>query len=107
MSLGPTAGRPPETYRNGGTTVIYYSVENMAVDEMRQLYVTDMNMVVKEHGRTMRYRTRYPFKVFYPQEFRSLVELDGCFEFVGFFERLSFRPLRGMKHGNTILLRKR
>lgn len=107
MSFGPHPGRKPEVYRHGRTIITYYSKENKVADELGQLNITNMNMVVKESGKTTGYNTTYAFKVFYPQEFLSLVEISGKFRFIGWFEHLSFRPLKRIARSNIIILKKR
>ncbi|MBN1899804.1 hypothetical protein JW926_00595 [Candidatus Sumerlaeota bacterium] len=46
-------------------------------------------------------------KLFFPQEFKTIVEMQGYFEMVGFFERDSARPIHDVKSDNIVLLRKK
>ena len=46
-------------------------------------------------------------KLIFPQEFRTVVELQGHFDFLGFFERDATGPLRTASPENIALLRRR
>jgi hypothetical protein len=55
---------------------------------------------VQTHGRV-------PVKVFFPQEFLSLVELSGRFEFIGWYNDFSFTADVNAEGRHVTILRKR
>jgi SAM-dependent methyltransferase len=72
------------TRRRGGVTVqMRYRAE--IIDPVAQTYDECVTLDVDDHGTAYRIEGRVPTKFFFPQEFLSLVEASGAFEFVGWF----------------------
>jgi hypothetical protein len=64
-------------------------------DGVAQTYDECLTLAVNDRGRELVIAGRVPAKVFFPQEFLSLVEWNGRFEFVGWYNDFSLAaPLR-------------
>jgi len=94
------------TRRKGGISVhTRYRAE--LTDPVAQTYDECLSFTVNDHGKVFVINGRVPAKVFFPQEFRSLVELSGCFEFVGWYNDFSFTAELKPDGRHLALLRKR
>jgi dTDP-3-amino-3,4,6-trideoxy-alpha-D-glucopyranose N,N-dimethyltransferase len=94
------------TAERGGVEVrTSYAVR--LVDALTQTLEETLEMQVDDHGELLSLRDRARTKLVFPEEFRALVRLEGSFEFVGWFERLSARRLRKASFDNIALLRRR
>ncbi len=75
-------------------------------DALAQTLEETLTMEVNDHGEHVLLTDRAKTKLVFPEEFKALVRLDGRFEFVGWFERLSARRLRKASFDNFALLRR-
>ncbi|MEN6305284.1 MAG: class I SAM-dependent methyltransferase [Armatimonadia bacterium] len=92
--------------KDGGLTVrTTFKME--LVDSLEQLAQVTLEMQVNDHGERLHLANCDAVKLFMPQEFKSLVQLQGDFEFVGYFERSSTRPLKDISRDNLVVLRRR
>lgn len=66
-----------------------------------------IDLQIDDNGNNLRLTDQNEVKLFFPQEFRTIVELHGQFDFLGFFERESTKPLKEASLDNIVLLRKR
>jgi SAM-dependent methyltransferase len=92
-------------HRDGIEVKATYDTELAA--PLEQLYREWLILEVDDHGRTATYRDERLVKAIFPQEFRSLVNLHGKFEFAGFFERSAARRLKKASNDNLVVLRRR
>lgn len=76
-------------------------------DALEQTIVQTIDLCVDDNGSNVRLTQRNEAKLFFPQEFRTIVELHRQFDFLGFFERETTNPLTEATMDNTVLLRKR
>lgn len=76
-------------------------------DALSQTLEETLTMEVNDHGERLLLRDRARTKLVFPEEFKALARLEGSFEFVGWFERLSTRRLRKASFDNIALLRRR
>jgi SAM-dependent methyltransferase len=76
-------------------------------DELTQTIRQTIKLRVKDGGKTMIFEDNDDLKIIMPQEFKTIVELQNNFEFIGFFERWSVRKLSKSNNNNVIVLRKR
>jgi len=91
--------------RDGVTVRTRYRAE--LTDPVAQTYDECLTFTVDDHGKSMVIDGRVAAKVFFPQEFLSLVELSGLFEFIGWYNDFSFTA-ELKAHGRHIaILRKR
>jgi SAM-dependent methyltransferase len=74
---------------------------------LEQLYREWLVLEVTDRGRTATFRDERLVKAVFPQELRSLVSLQGKFDFVGFFERSSTRRLAKARNDNLVVLRRK
>jgi SAM-dependent methyltransferase len=82
-----------------------YSVE--LVDALAQMLRETMTMEVDDHGEHTVLQETLETRMIFPQEFITLVELKGEFEFLGWFERNTTRRLAEASQDNIALLRRR
>jgi hypothetical protein len=66
-----------------------------------------MTLEVDDHGRKMLLEESRDTRMIFPQEFLTLVELNGRFEFIGWFERDKVVRLKEASMDNIALLRRR
>lgn len=93
------------TRRRGGVAVrMTYRAE--PIDMIAQTYNEFITLEVDDRGERHHIESRVPTKIFFPQEFRCLVELSRAFEFVGWFNDFDFAaPLRPAGRHVAILRR--
>ena len=76
-------------------------------DAVAQTYDERLSFTVDDNGRCVVIGGRVPAKVFFPQEFLSLVELSGRFEFIGWCNDFSFTAKLKPEGRHVTILRKR
>lgn len=77
-----------------------------AKDSYRQIVLQDFVLDVDNNGVKRKYIDHDELKVIFPEELKLLIEKNGKFEFVGFFERYNTKELKGTSSENIALLRK-
>ena len=94
------------TRRRGGLTVhTRYRAE--LTDPVAQTYDECLTFTVDDRGKEVVINGRVPVKVFFPQEFLSLIELSGRFEFIGWYNDFSFSAELKPDGRHMAILRKR
>ena len=94
------------TRRRAGVTVrMSYRAE--LIDAIAQTYNEFVTLDVDDHGARRRIESRVPTKIFYPQEFLSLVEHSRSFEFVGWFNDFDLAAPVTSEGRHTTILRRR
>ena len=94
------------TRRRGGLTVhTRYRAE--LTDPVAQTYDECLTFTVDDRGKEVVINGRVPVKVFFPQEFLSLIELSGRFEFIGWYNDFSFSAKLKPDGRHMAILRKR
>jgi len=78
--------------------------EATLLDAIEQMSEEELTLQVNDRGRRKTLTSVVKSKDFVPQELRSLVELSGCFKFLGFFKHLSLVPLRKVEKDNIVLM---
>jgi SAM-dependent methyltransferase len=84
-------------------------------DILDQVYTEKIMLEVNDHGQTRRFVSEEDLKLVFPQEFKALVELNGKFEFLGWWEGTEStwqldKPLEKSKpprNINMVLLRRK
>lgn len=84
---------------------IFYqvSLKNELAQTIEQVIKLDIN----DNGKSMTLEDRDELKLVMPQEFKTIVELQDDFEFIGFFERRKLEELTKSSSYNLIVLRKK
>lgn len=98
----------PQTWRmeeQGITVDATYQITPL--DWNKQIVQQAIDLIVDDNGRRTQLTERVELKLILPQEFKTLIEMDGRFEFIGFFERDSTTPIDTPSANNTVLIRKR
>ncbi|MBV9687155.1 MAG: class I SAM-dependent methyltransferase [Alphaproteobacteria bacterium] len=94
------------TRRQGGVTVhTRYRAE--LTDPVAQTYEECLTFTVDDHGRTVVINGRVPVKIFFPQEFLSLVELSRQFDFIGWYNDFDFTAAVTPQGRHIAILRRR
>ncbi|MFA5986212.1 MAG: class I SAM-dependent methyltransferase [Parcubacteria group bacterium] len=76
-------------------------------DLVTQSVTQVLTLEVNDNGKKMTFADRDDVKIVSPEEFKLLVEKNGKFEFVGFFERYTVKKLTKISSDNIAILRKR
>ncbi len=94
------------TIRQGGIRV-KTTYQILPKDPLRQIVMQTLKMEVNDKGKKMKFIDKNDLKIIFPEEFKLLVEKNGKFEFIGFFEREEARILKKISPDNIVLLRKK
>ena len=78
-----------------------------AKDAYRQIVSQDFVLDVDDNGVKRKYADHNELRIIFPKELKLLIEKNGKFEFIGFFERYRTKKLEGISSENIALLRKR
>ena len=93
------------TRRRGGITVrMTYRAE--IIDPVAQIYNEFVTLDVNDRGTVHKIESRVPTKIFFPQEFRCLVEASP-FEFVGWFNDFDMKAPVTPEGRHTVIIRKK
>ena len=90
--------------RDGIRIETTYSAE--LVDSLNQRLRETLRMEVDDHSEKKVFEGSTETRAFFPQEFITLVEMNGMFEFLGYFERSSTERLTEAHQDNIVLLRR-
>ena len=94
------------TMERGGVCIeTTYTVE--LADSLNQMLRETLRLDVDDHGAKQSFEETIETRAFFPQEFVTLVEVNGMFEFLGYFERSSTKRLTEALPDNIALLRRR
>lgn len=91
--------------RNGVRVRTTYHIE--LKDALTQTVSDTLTLEVEDRGRRSVFRERHFRKLTFPQEFLTLIRLNGRFEFIGWFERHSLRRLTKARMDNLAVLRRK
>jgi len=99
-------------YKRSWTTkkdgvVVHTRYRAELLDPIAQTYDECLAFLVKDHGKEVSIQGRVPAKVFFPQEFLSLIELSRRFEFLGWYNDFSFTAVLRPGGRHMVILRKR
>jgi SAM-dependent methyltransferase len=72
-----------------------------------QIVIQTIKIDVNDAGKKMKFADKDEVKIISPEEFKLLVEKNGKFEFVGFFERGKATALKKISSNNIALLRRK
>lgn len=90
--------------RDGITVASRYELE--VTNALEQTARHFLEFDVDDHGRRVVLQEECQVTLCFPQEFKALDDLQGQFEFVGFFERDGLEPLRRLSWDNMVVLRR-
>lgn len=79
----------------------------MPKDLLSQIVTQAIKIEVNDNGKKIEFADKNEVKIISPEEFKLLVEKNGKFEFVGFFEREKVKLLKEVSSNNIALLRKK
>lgn len=76
-------------------------------DSLKQIVSQNFILDVDDNGVKRKFINEADLKIIFSEEFKLLVEKNGRFELLGFFERNSVRRLKKISSENIVLLRKK
>lgn len=76
-------------------------------DALKQMVIQTIILEVSDKGRKKKFIDKDELKLIFPAEFKTLVEIQGEFEFLGFFERNNVKLLKKASPDNIVILRKK
>ena len=76
-------------------------------DPLRQIVSQSIMLEIDDNGEKKKLIDETDLKVVFPEEFKLLIEKNGKFEFIGFFEREKVKLLKNISSNNIVLLRRR
>lgn len=76
-------------------------------DALKQTAIQTIILEVSDKGRKKKFIDKDELKLLFPAEFKTLVEMQGEFEFLGFFERNNVKLLKKVSSDNIVILRKK
>ena len=84
-------------------------------DMLNQIYTEEMTLEVDDHGQEIEFESKEDLKFVFPQEFKTLLQFNGKFEFLGWWEGsestwLLNKPLEKAKtpsNFNMVILRRK
>lgn len=79
--------------------------ETKVIDELAELYEDKLTLEIKKRDEREVYSTTAITKNIAPQELTALLEANGKFRLVGWFENLEFQPLKTTKGYNMVILK--
>lgn len=94
------------TMKQGGITV-KTTFKTTPKDTLRQTVTANLNLEVKDKGKKISLPSSYTSKVIFPEEIKELVDNQGQFELIGWFERYSTKTLKSAVPDNILLLRRK
>lgn len=74
---------------------------------LKQIVSQNFVLDVDDNGVRRKFINQADLKIIFPEELKLLIEKNGRFEFIGFFERYSVKKLKDMSSENIVLLRKK
>jgi ubiquinone/menaquinone biosynthesis C-methylase UbiE len=76
-------------------------------DLLSQIVSQTIKLEVDDNGKKLEYTDRDDVKIIFPEEFKLLIEKNGKFEFINFFEREKVIPLKTISSNNIAILRRK
>jgi hypothetical protein len=74
---------------------------------LTQIVTQSIELDVIDNGKHVRLVDKDDLKIILPEEFKLLVEKNGKFEFIDFFERNALKVLKHTSPDNLVVLRKK
>lgn len=90
-----------------GQIEVKTTFETRVKDELKQIYEDKITFEVNDRGEKKTFSSTFITKNIALQELKALIELNGRFEFIGWFEHLELEPLKTTKGNNIVILRKK
>jgi len=76
-------------------------------EPLTQILIETIRLNINDHGKKIILKEKAITKQIFPEELKILVEKNGKFEFLGFFEKFKLNKLKKANNLNFILLRKK
>ncbi len=74
---------------------------------LEQTVTQILKMEVEDGGKKMKFIDKDDLKIIFPEELKLLLDKDGKFELIGFFERDNVKLLKNVSPDNIVLLRRK
>lgn len=103
----PKFWKPQKWTMKRGKTKVKTIFQVVPKDPLNQVVTQTIKLEVDDAGKKIEFVDRDDLKIVAPEELKLLVEKNGQFEFIGFFERYSTKPLEKISSDNIALLRRK
>jgi len=103
----PSFLKPQSWIMKQGGIRVKTTYQILLKDSLKQTVTQTLQMEVDDNGKKMKFMDKDDLKIIFPEEFKSLVSINGKFEFVDFFEREKIKILKKVSPDNIVLLRKK
>lgn len=98
----------PQTWTmRKGKTKVKTTYQITPKNSLAQLVAQSIKLDVMDNGKHMEFVDTDDLKIILPEELKLLVEKNGKFEFIDFFERNSLKVLKNASSDNLVVLRKK
>jgi SAM-dependent methyltransferase len=74
---------------------------------LKQIVSQNFTLEVDDNGVRRKFINQADLKIIFPEELKLLIEKNGRFKFIGFFERNNVKTLKKAKTDNIVILRKK
>jgi hypothetical protein len=74
---------------------------------LKQTVTQTLKMEVEDDGKKTEFIDKDDLKIIFPEELKLLLDKNGKFELIGFFERDNMKLLKSVSADNIVLLRKK
>ena len=99
--------KPPQWSMERDGIIVDTTYRMTPVDTLEQTSREKLVLEVDDHGRKIKYEDERIIRNIFPQEFLALLQLNGKFEFIGWFERFTAKRLVQAVMDNNVLLRRK
>jgi SAM-dependent methyltransferase len=103
----PKFWKPQTWTMRRGKIKVKTTYQPIPKDLISQAITQMIKLEVDDNGKKLEFIDRDDLKIIAPEELKLLVEKNGQFEFIGFFERYSTSLLKKISADNIALLRKK
>jgi len=103
----PKFWKPQTWTMRRGKIKVKTTYQPIPKDLISQTVIQTIKLEVDDDGEKTEFMDRDDLKIIAPEELKLLVEKNGQFEFIGFFERYSTRSLKEISSDNIALLRRK
>ncbi len=103
----PSFFKPQHWIMKQGKIKVKTTYQIIPKNPLKQTVTQILKMEVNDDGRKMEFIDKDDLKIIFPEELKLLVEKNGKFELVGFFERDNVRLLKNVSPDNIVLLRRK
>lgn len=103
----PSFFKPQRWTMKQGKIKVKTTYQIVPKNPLKQTVTQTLKMEVDDNGNKAEFVDKDDLKIIFPEELKLLVDKNGKFEIVGFFERNDLKELKNVSPDNIVLLRKK